>query len=362
VDTPRPVTLCDGNCDLTSVQGLAKLVERELGPDVVLVGKAVSLLPMLAAEWALVFHEGASGYTSRTEEMVARIRRANLPLPALRPIVRIRYSTWDSLAAVPTYGADDLLRLPEFLRQSFGMTAIAFDDFGACWRRALALARRELGDIAALRSPRDLLAHLARARGGAWADRQKEYDAARLKLLALKDKAQALQGRVYANYDDIRKSRTEADRLEKAKGADFRARVQPVRDRMLGATSKDQEMILQSRIDELQAERVEAYDRPIALLRAEVRYGLEEVRRLKIERLALERGPEASVARETMRRIESEAEREKARIARDALQTIHGMPHADHRPSAWWFPLLDETGSWFRRLAQTAEFHLEELG
>jgi hypothetical protein len=363
IDTPQPINLCDGSCDLTSVAGLAKLVERELGPDVVLVGKAVSLLPMLAAEFALVFHEGASSYASRTEQMVARIRRANLPLPPLRPIVRVRYSTWDSLGAVAAQSDADVLALPEFLAQSFGRTTIGFDDFGACWRRAVEIAKKDLAQLCEMRSPRDLIAHLARTRAAdGWPEKAKEYEAARLKLLALKDKAQAKQGRVYANYDEIRKARAEADRLERAKGDDFRARVEPLRARLFAARSKDEEIAVQGEIDALQAERALTFDVQIATLRAKVRFGLEEVRELKVERMRLERGPEASAARDALRRIESEAERAKARLARNALQTVHGLPHTDFRPSAWWFPLVDDTGAWFARLTETAEFHLEELG
>ena len=85
------------------------------------------------------------------------------------------------------------------------------------------------------------------------------------------------------------------------------------------------------------------------------------MRDLKARRLALERGPEASAARETLRRIEAEAERAKARLAANAVRAQAGLPHTDFRPSAWWFPLVDASGAWFRRLSDTTEYHLEDL-
>jgi hypothetical protein len=76
---------------------LADVLAQELGETVVVVGKAVALISMLAGEFVIVFHETASGYTDRTLAMNDAIRAAGTDLPLL-PIVRIAYPTWDSLA------------------------------------------------------------------------------------------------------------------------------------------------------------------------------------------------------------------------------------------------------------------------
>jgi Signal transduction histidine kinase regulating C4-dicarboxylate transport system len=364
VDTPVPVTLCDARCNLASIEGLAGLVERELGPDVALVGKAVTLIPMLAAEFFLVFHETASSYTVRTRDVLTRMAESGVPLPALRPIVRVRYHTWDTLEAVPVSaeeGETDVLRLPEFLAQAFGRETISFSHFANCWRYALGKAQAHLEELSRLRSPRDLLAFLAQAEGDGWAAKAQEYESARLRLLSLWNRAEAIQGRVYTLYDQVRRVRAETVALEREKGDDFRARVWPLRERMLAAASEEEAAKWAAQIETLQAERAARYDLDIAGRRSQVRYALATVRELKAERLAIERGPEAEAARETLRRIEAEAERAKARRARNALQAVYGLPHTNYRPSAWWFPLVDASGTWFARLAETAEYSLEPL-
>ena len=75
----------------------------------------------------------------------------------------------------------------------------------------------------------------------------------------------------------------------------------------------------------------------------------------------MERAKEHAKIRTALRQIEAQAERERARLTRNALQTIHGLPHTAHRPSAWWFPLLDPSGAWLREVARTAHFYLEPL-
>ncbi|MBC8103456.1 MAG: hypothetical protein H7Z41_12835 [Cytophagales bacterium] len=368
---PQTITLCDQGCNLSSVEQLANLVERELGPEVVLVGKAVTLLPMLAAEFAFVFHEGASGYTDRTHRMLAYLREKGVVLPALRPILRIRHHTWDTLSDSPSCSEDApvgsaVLRLPEFLCQAFGRETISTDEFAACWQHAVTQEENRLKEVAALRSPRDLLSYLARVEEKKeWAAKTRQYEAARLRLLGVWDRAQALQGRIYTLYDQVRRLRTEATTLEQRKGDDFRAHIQPLREQvqtMLADGGSDAALVLAQRIASLQIERTARFDPEIAALRSQVRYALATVRELKSIRLGMERSSEAITARSTMRQIESEVEVARARLVRNALQTIQGLPHTAYRPSAWWFPLVDPSGAWFRRLTETAEFYLEPLG
>ena len=362
VDTPQPITLCDTGCDFSSVEKLAALIERELGPDCTLVGKAVSLLPMLAAEFIIVFHEGASGYSDRTQAMLAHFVRRGIVLPTIHPILRLRYNTWDALQAVGTE-PERRFTLPEFLAQAFAQATITLPEFAACWRCAVKRENDRLATLATLRSPRELLAYLASEdeNSGKWQEAARTYDAANMTLMRLRDRGQAIQGRVYTFYDQIRADKIAADRLERAKGDDFRARVQPLRDQMAQAQSPDEAPRLQAQIDALQSERALTFDAEIVSHRAQVRYACEYVRDLKAKRLDLERGDESMQARATLRRVEADAELAKARLVRNALQAVHGLPHTNFRPTAWWFPLVDPTGAWFDRLAETAEFYLEPL-
>ena len=361
VSTEKPLTLC-AHCSIESVEALADLVERELGPDVALVGKAVSLISMLAAEFLLVFHEGASGYTHRTRRMHALLAEAGAPLPPLRPILRVRHNVWDALSVL---GESRIFRLPPPLSQGFARDTVPASEFAACWQCVRNHETERLRALAETGSPRDLLAYLARTDGSGWEARAAEYEAARVRLLALWGRAQAIQGRVYTLYDQVQRLKNEAVGLERAKGEDFRARVRPLRERLFQLTEQnndaDEARALRGRIDALQAERAVRFDREIAERRTQIRYALATVRDLKAQRLALERGPEAAEARQTLRRIEAEAERAKARLAANALRVIDGLPHTNYRPSAWWFPLVDPSGAWFRRTSEIAEYHLEPL-
>jgi len=61
---------------LTGVADLAKAIEAKFGPYCTLVGKAVSLIGMLAREFVFVFHEGASEYV-RQKPPVPPVPRRN---------------------------------------------------------------------------------------------------------------------------------------------------------------------------------------------------------------------------------------------------------------------------------------------
>ncbi len=361
VATEKPLTLC-ATCDVSSIEKLADLVERELGPDVALVGKAISLISMLASEFVLVFHEGASGYTHRTRQMHRRLGAAGVPLPELRPILRVRYHTWDALAAL---GDGAAFRLPEHLAQAFSRDTVGAAEFAACWQCACRHEKQRMETLSQTRSPRALLGYLARVTDDGWEARARDYEAARMRLLAVWDRAQAIQGRVYTLYDQVKQLKSEVASLERAKGDDFRARVRPLRERLWRLTRHSDAgpeiEALQKQIDALQAERAGRFDREIQERRSQIRFALATVRDLKAGRLALERGPQAAEARETLRRIEAQAERAKARLARNALRVLEGLPHTNFRPSAWWFPLVDPSRAWFRRLSDTAEYHLEDL-
>ena len=54
-------------------------------------------------------------------------------------------------------------------------------------------------------------------------------------------------------------------------------------------------------------------------------------------------------------------ETRRAELAANALRVIHGLPHAGARPSSWWFPLVDPSGAWYRKMISDATLRLEAL-
>ncbi|MBB6052137.1 hypothetical protein [Armatimonas rosea] len=334
IDTPDPIHL-PGEKVITSVRQLAERIESALGPDCVLIGKAVALLPMLTAEWVLVFHEGASGYSWRSARLMAELRRLRVSHPTLRPILRITYHTWDSLSAAPGVR----LTLPEHLTQALGRQTLDADDFAACWRRGSEWESRRLTELAGLRSPKSLLAYLERH---CLLMSAAEYARANNTLQLLWEQARTLRDHERSVLTEVRQLRATSNALEHAKGDDFRARGSVLDDAAV-------------------QERRERFDLPLAQNRRRVRQLLLQAKQLHRERVIIERSPRALAARTTLRRIEAEAEIAKARLAKNALQTVHGLPHTEKRPSAWWFPQVDPSGRWFNQVADTAELRLEEL-
>ena len=96
---------------VTTLEQLAAVTEEHFGPDVALVGKAVTLANMIAEEHLVVFHETASAYTSATQAMNARLAGYGLP-QTLYPIVRLNYPTWDALASAPRRGRSAFAAAP----------------------------------------------------------------------------------------------------------------------------------------------------------------------------------------------------------------------------------------------------------
>ena len=339
IDTPVPIVLPGA---VTSVKELAERV-AQLGA-VTLVGKAIALLPMLAAEFVLVFHEGASSYSERTRTLIGELEKQRVPLPALLPILRVKYHTWDAMRAIP--GAESMmLHLPEFLAQALDRPTVSAADFAECWPRAILWEKERLAAMRPIASPRALLGYLSERLGGVWNEKCRAHDEGSKAILTLWRDVEVLRERENALRYETAAGKREIERLERAKGDDFR-RVQNS-----SGTLTEADVLRRSK----------AFDRPIEEIRARIHAAGDEAHALKRERKAWERGPELTGTREALRRLEADAERERARLTRNALQAIYGLPHTAHRPSAWWFPLVDPSGAWLREVARTAEYYLEPL-
>jgi len=99
----------------------------------------------------------------------------------------------------------------------------------------------------------------------------------------------------------------------------------------------------------------------VAHLLEQRRQLIERIQELKRHRLELERGSEAASLRRRIDDLEVAAEAARMTMVRNAILTTRGMVHTQHRPSAWWIPMLDRTGAWFRRIVETAELYTEPL-
>jgi hypothetical protein len=381
IETEEPITLCTG-CDCGSVQELADVLEAKFGADVALVGKAVALISMLSSEYIFVFHEHASGYTTRTQAMNTALREKGLTLD-LHPMLRLKYATWDALETV-----DATFHLPPHLARTFGAEQIAAHDFAARWESVCSEQDALRAAIKNCHSPRDLMAFLA-TRDAAWNERLNEYSQAREAIHSLREQTRVLEAEVTALRDEARSLQEQASSVERAKGEDWRQTVQPLRQRLFDLKEGAAQRVLDNAGKKLskeeraaQTQREAAEEQEVAELRERIAWCIKErthfneeigaarnhahelstqARSKTQERVTLEKSEAARQAREVIARLEYEAEWQRFQLVRDALLTSRGLHHTNYRPTAWWFPLISPDGKWLNRLTNTAQARIEEL-
>jgi len=332
---------------IETLQQLAQITEEQFGSGVALVGKAITLADMIAAEHLVVFHETASAYTSATQAMNVHLAANGLP-QTLYPIVRLTYPTWDALASVPE---TTVFRLPPHLAATFGTETISAPEFASRWHAVPEKCRKTLTESRALSSPRSLMAYLEEHDDRCWCDLRSEYDKLLGTLKQSADHSEILRGRVDEHQEEVRIWQKERQDLERRKGEDWRRSVLP----LLAQPGIERQM------DRQEAIRAHAFDEPIDILRERItatRTLLVEFRR---QRRRLERSPEAAEARSRITEIVRDAQMARLNMVRNAFLTLEGLEHTQLRPSAWWLPLVDPTGAWLNAMASGTRARLEPL-
>lgn len=318
-------------------QQLAAVLEDRFGPDCVLVGKAVSLILMLSAEFVFVFHEGASGYVWRSAKMARTLADAGHDL-GWNPILRVKHDPWGAMDDCCAW-----LHLPEPMQRAFGTEELSAPTFALRWRevaKAQRQALRELGDV---RRPLALLGYLQEKLGGQWEVLADEYRSLQAEFGKLGGEIARLKFQKRGVLDRLRAAKATRNRLEHEKGAHWRACIfekQPTREDW---------------------EAREGFDRQIRQVDTEIAACRHEFKVL--EREQQEAVGAKAVTRLRRRRfdIALEAELMRVRLIREAVVCSEGLVHAGHRPAAWWFPLVCPDGTWFRSTMMKAECRVEPL-
>ena len=323
---------------LSGVAELAALVEAKFGPECTLVGKAVSLIGMLATEFVFAFHEGASSYVRVSRLMHARLRETTGWRATLFPILRVRYATWDALRPVHAW-----FRLPDVMARAFGTEELPAGSFAERWQGVGAEQEALLAELAKCPKSNCVIKMLDRRLGGSWRRLSEEYLGLNGVLETLELSLSELDGLRDAAYSRLRTARAARLAAERAKGAQWRA-----------------SLFEKPETPEALAER--------ARLGTAVTNALHEVtgaeaalREVRARQSALVRAPDVQKARERRREIELEAELKRARLVREAIVSSRGLRAAERRPSAWWLPVVSPDGTWFRETIRTATAWLEPL-
>jgi hypothetical protein len=343
--TPEPIIL-PLKQPIETVDALASLITDTFGDRCTLIGKALTLVPMLAHEFVFVFNERGSPYLSRSVSMLRSLQQAGIEIE-LYPLLRLRHATWDAIGAECVQ-----LQLPDHLVRAFGERELCSDQFAKRWREVVQSQRRLLRELGRCRSPRELMHYLAEqypnfspsgAQPSDWREKLALYEQLHSRLQQVGERAEWLRQQAHALHTERRALRQERARLEREKGEHFRRACQ------IADETKRQQYLAQRAACEAQLQSIEKRMRTIE----------SELKQLLVQRLHIGRTPELSGIRQQVQQLEYEAELARAELARVALLTAEGLMLTHARPTAWWFLLLSD--AWFEANAQQAELYLEWL-
>lgn len=321
----------------TSLDELAGLICHRFGPGCVLVGKAVSLIGMLAREFVFVFHEGASGYISVSRRFHRALAAGGVDLK-LNPVLRVRYEPWDAMTDCCTW-----VKLPEPLHRPFGVNELSAPSLAIRWRKVRDEQAVRLEKLAAARRTVELMALLQESLGGMWSCLATDYGQIHAQLSDLQPFVEAGKAERRRLAGRIRETKLKVNALEAEKGRHWRDRVfekEPAQEDL------DKRAGYNAEIDHLCG--------VVNDLEHEWRQLLAQ----QEEHLASEAVTRAKQRRDA---IALEAEIMRLTLAREAVVATEGLKKAGHRPSAWWFPLICPGGAWFNATMKGAEMWLESV-
>ncbi len=359
---------------IESVHDLADAVQDGLGCRTSLVGKALTLIAMLARSALVTLNETGSNYVWRTRNMMDRLCERGISF-SLYPIVRLLLPTWDTMGVT-----GHTLRLPDHLAQAFGTPTIPAQDFSERWKHVRNDARAILEEATHTDSPRATMEFLARHGSPEWRDRHADYEAAQNTLLDLRGRLDDLMRRSAVLRDELRRLKADSEAVARSQGDDYRCSVRPLREALwnLGARglretdgeSAQVDFVPKGRETEVadlllrldtERRRRQSFVDEWQALRSRIAARQTDLRDLSRERAGLLRESRVTEAREQVARLQLESQAAQLEVVRNAWLTAEGLEHGDHRPAAWWLLLLDPSGAWFRELRSRARAYLEPL-
>ena len=359
IDMPEHVHI-ESTQPVTTLEMLAELVEERFGPDVSLVGKAVTLILTASREFIFVMNEQASAYVWRCKKMADLLKDSGLDL-GFHPILRLDYGAWDAVGA-----SEVEFILPDHLARAFGRKEITAGDFAQSWRHVVAEQEKTLKEVAALDSLDVAIAFLAERFGEPWVTKMHQHLDASVYLRELAERTAPLKQESINLRDLSHRLKQEAHHLEIEKGRHFRRSIKPVRDRLseleaMGSKDSQEIEFLRLSLEKAEKER-SRLESEIERLHAEGIHARNKHLEIKAKVASMERSNEAVHARALIKAIEQEVELVKIDLVRDAFLVSKGLVYTNHRPCAWWFMVADPTMKWFDRVAEITKLRLEELG
>lgn len=334
VMTPHPIFITTKK-PVQSIQGLAEAIERRFGKECTLVGKAVTLIGMLAAEFIFVFHEGASRYVKYSRLFHQSVNDSALHL---NPILRVKYKTWDAMKDCQQW-----LTLPTPLRRPFGADELGSQSFAARWRLVREQQEQLLVRLSELHRPIEFVEYLATLLSPSWSYPAQRYREMHDRLLELHREINRIKERKAEIRVQWRAAAEKRNLMQHDKGQHWRAEL---------FGKNPTETALRQRTE---------FESQIAVLDRDLREYRARWRALDMEQQAMVRQPNILAAHQERRELELEMELMRLSLVHEAVTASQGLSHAGYRPSAWWFPIICPDGGWFRQVARSAEYYLEPL-
>ncbi len=320
-----------------SVEELAAVLEEKFGPDVVVVGKAVTMLGMLGREFVFVFHEGASGYLPITQEF-HRLVAGIWDVGALHPVLRVKYSPWDALMKCKAW-----LRLPDVLKRPFGADEMSAESFSKRWVSVAQEQEEVLSRLSALKRPLELIEFLDSHVGGQWRCLAQEYTELHSGLAALNVRVGEIRAKRTSVIREHKALKSERDRLQHEVGRHWREKI-------LGMSPTEADIEARRLLQERLAETTTAID-----------HARQRWLELFDEQQNLVSQKEVLSAHKRRNSIAFEAELTRMSLIREAIIATEGLRRAGHRPAAWWFHLLSPSGCWYKETMKRAMYYLESM-
>jgi hypothetical protein len=332
--TPQPLFITTKK-PVTNIHELAQAIEGKFGQNCTLVGKAVSLIGMLASEFVFIFHEGASGYVHYSRDFHQKLGDF---APKLNPILRVKYSTWDALAECRQW-----LKMPTPFVQPFGAEEMSTESFAGRWSMVVLEQQKLLKDLSTIRRPLDLANYLAQNSGASWSDIADRYKKLHAQLENLHQQLTEIKQRKQSALKNWRDAKQDVDAAQHAQGRHWREFIFEKNPSPKEEQDRENLIAEVKRLSEVAKEKLLAYQV------------------IQTEQDILVRSQEVIKAHEQRRDLELELELKRLKLVRQAVTVTKGLVKSGLRPSAWWFPLLCPDGGWFRATTATAEYYLESI-
>jgi hypothetical protein len=337
--TPQPIQIKLLK-PIESIDDLARVVQAHFGLGCTLVGKAVTLIGMLAREFVFVFHEGASSYVRYSKQLHQKLNEKKIKV-SLNPILRVHYKTWDVFDK-----ANVQLSLPNELAQAFERTELSSNEFAQNW-------------ASAHQSQMSLLNWFAH-NGSIDALLSQSENTLFLDLVDLAKQYKAISAQLHAISDQLKEIRLKKDRIsERLKGI----KLERVQLQLQMGEHWRKYLFGQPNIQSAgvhQKERAD-FEKKFEAIAVEKWQLLQELKALLSQQEQIVKSPEAEHNRKKREEIELNIAIKKAVIIRNAMIVTEGLNAAARRPSWWWFYLLNSDLEWYTNLVNQAHYELEPL-